>query len=252
MRTGAWKFTSMTWATSDGVSRAHRRALRDAGVVDEAVDAAERVPRFEHDLLGALEVAEVGHPIPRVRRMAPARRRARSAAGPRAARSARRLRPRAASSSASAAPMPDDAPVTRMREPSICTRVSWSGGRASAVLGAVRAGSPVCDWSNASWYSGGAPQVLGDEHRELDLHRIASFVRAARRRSRRATRRGRRASSRRVDALPEHEHLGLGWRLRPVVGPGLRLLAHVERPKPRPPVKTSGRKTRLTVAVPAR
>ena len=51
----------------------HRCALGYAGVVDEAVDGTERVPGFVHDVFGALEVAEVGRPVPRFRRMLPTR-----------------------------------------------------------------------------------------------------------------------------------------------------------------------------------
>ena len=46
-----------------------RRALRDGGVVDERVEATERVPRFEGDRFGAFEVAEIGHPHPRLGRV---------------------------------------------------------------------------------------------------------------------------------------------------------------------------------------
>ena len=44
-------------------------ALRDRRVVHEHVEPAERVPRLERDLFGAVEVAEVGGPHPRVGRV---------------------------------------------------------------------------------------------------------------------------------------------------------------------------------------
>ena len=44
-------------------------ALRDRGVVDERVEAAERVPRLDRDLLGAGEIAEVGGPHLRLGRV---------------------------------------------------------------------------------------------------------------------------------------------------------------------------------------
>ena len=45
------------------------RALRDRGVVHERVEAAERVPRLDRDLLGAGEIAEIGGPHLRVGRV---------------------------------------------------------------------------------------------------------------------------------------------------------------------------------------
>ena len=130
MRTGEWKSTSMTCSTSAGREVGDVRALRDRGVVDEHVEAAERVPRFERDLLGAFEIAEVGGPHLRVGRVLAALRRAPRRAARRAGRRCRRSRPRSASIGASAAPMPDDAPVTRIFAPSSFTRLLLRATRA--------------------------------------------------------------------------------------------------------------------------
>ena len=90
----------------------HRRgaaALRDAGVVHQHVDATQLRVGPRRERVDAVEVGEVDDPASSRRegRRAPRR------AGPPAARRCPTVAPRRANAIAVAAPMPDDAPVTR-------------------------------------------------------------------------------------------------------------------------------------------
>ena len=101
------------------MSRADGDPLGDRGVVHDAVEPAEGVPRVVRHGDGGVEVAEVDRPQPRLGRV---RRHSASTASRRSRRRATMptVAPRSASIGASAAPMPDDAPVTRIVEPAIC------------------------------------------------------------------------------------------------------------------------------------
>ena len=118
MRTGAWKFTSITSATSSGVSRVtgtapgwrrcspgSRRGRARRGLSTSA-SAASRSPRSTGQ----------------ARDRACARRHSASTSSSRSARRATSptVAPRSASIGPSAAPIPEDAPVTMMFDPSIC------------------------------------------------------------------------------------------------------------------------------------
>ena len=121
MRTGEWKSTSMTCVDVGRREVGDARALRDRGVVHERVEPAERVPRFERDLLGARRDRRGRRPTSASRGRAGG-----SGRAPPRSRSARRatmptVAPRSARIGASAAPMPDEAPVTRIFAPSSFT-----------------------------------------------------------------------------------------------------------------------------------
>ncbi len=84
----------------------------------DAVEVTERVPRLARERDGGVEVTEVDGPELRVRGVDTALREHRLRAG-RCRRAAMpTVAPRAASIGASAAPIPDDAPVTRIFAPS--------------------------------------------------------------------------------------------------------------------------------------
>ena len=60
MRTGAWKFTSITRVDVGAGEPRYRDASGHARVVDQAVDPAERVGGFACDGFGAIEIGEIG------------------------------------------------------------------------------------------------------------------------------------------------------------------------------------------------
>ena len=103
--------------------RLHQLALADRRVVDEGVEIAEVVPRRLRDADRGVDMAEVGRPERGLGREARG-----TASTTSSSRSARRatmptVAPFAASWGASAAPMPEEAPVTRILEPSSLTPV---------------------------------------------------------------------------------------------------------------------------------
>ena len=117
-----------------------RRAspLRDTGIVHQHVDAAELRVRRRRELVDPVEIREVDDPHP------PARDRSASTSARRSSRRAQipTVAPRRANAMAVAAPMPDEAPVTRTFMPkarrldtSPCTR---RVGRPSSAPGTAR------------------------------------------------------------------------------------------------------------------
>jgi hypothetical protein len=96
------------------------RASPMAALFTRTSRAAERCPMASRATASArADVREVCHPEPRRGRVAPADAEDLFEALADVERRGRRWRPRSASSGASAAPMPEDAPVRRMREPVI-------------------------------------------------------------------------------------------------------------------------------------
>ena len=64
MRTGAKKLIRIVSSTRSDVSRAHGHPFRDRGVVHDAVEVAEGVPRLARERHRRVEVAEVDRPQP--------------------------------------------------------------------------------------------------------------------------------------------------------------------------------------------
>ena len=230
----------------------HRDARRDAGVVHQAVDARRtrarpgaRARRRRRD-----------------RRGRPATRRdsgvcTRHSASTSSSRSARRatsptVAPRAASIGPSAAPMPDDAPVTTMFEPSICTSCPPGLSRTSCAVGVVDVDAPAVGADDLL----GTPGCSSGAGPRTARTPTSPFVPAAA-----ASRVGRRAIMVATSTVDQSTSLlparvantcvsGAG--VGAVVDRGSRLLAHVERlAGPSTASNTDGRNTSVTSTVPS-